>query len=131
LSREPARRLLRRLAVLLAAALPLVGCDDDLPGPEPGTLIVVITSPHGAEGAALLRVDQPVEWTAGGLVSVYERESAGGVILALVRQVAGPLQIELEVVDLRDPPTVELLQVAGPDDELRTDLDLYTVELRR
>jgi hypothetical protein len=129
-SREVTHRPARALAVLLAAVA-LGACEDDLPGPEPGTLTLVITSPNGPEGAALVHLDQPVEWTAGGILSVYEREAGGGVYLALVRVVAGQLQVELEVADLRDPPAVELLQVAGPDDELRADLGLYTVELRR
>jgi hypothetical protein len=119
------------LATLLTVSLALAACEDELPGPEPGWMTVTIDSPHGAEGAAMLFVDQPIGQVSQGPLRVFRREVDGGVRLAVMRAIPGGLNFRMQVEDVHQPPTVTLLQVGGPDNELRGDLDGYLVELAR
>lgn len=120
-------------AAFLAAlsVLVVVACGDDgTSGPEPGWLTVHIESPTGVEGAALLFVDQEIVRTSVGPLTIFTEPDGAGVRIAVLRATPGGLDFRIEVDDVNDPPAVELLQVAGPDDQLR-DLDAYSVELRR
>lgn len=124
------KRHIPTLVIFLAAAL-VAACDDEMPGPEPGWMTVVIESPHEAEGGVVLLFDQPIGRTSQGPVRIFRRDVEGGVRVAALREIPGGLDFRVEVEDVHQPPAVELLQVAGPDNELRADLDAYTVELRR
>lgn len=125
-------RSLRTPAACLVLALSLSTCGDDgTSGPEPGWLTVELQSPFGAEGAALFFVDQPVLDVSQAPLTIFTEEVQGGVRIAVLRATPGGLDFRIEVEDIDDPPTVELLEVAGPDDELRANIDTYRVELRR
>lgn len=121
----------RRTPFLVATVLVAAGlaaCDS---GPDPGFVTVELVSPQGAEGAFLVEVRGGA---AGAAVSadgtVFRHAVAGGERVAVIRDGAGPLSFRLEVADRGEPPAVELLQVAGPDDVLRADLGPYALEVR-
>ncbi len=124
---------MRRLPVrgtLLLALLLSAACESG-PAPGPGTLTASLVSPHGAEGAAVLRLHGP------GIEGVSSRdgwlfaEPAGGdtVAVAVVADAAGALTFRVAVADTLRPPAATVLQVADPDDVLRADLSGYRVEL--
>jgi hypothetical protein len=128
-SRSPRHPL---LLVLLVAVPALAACGDDAPAPEPGFVDVSLTSPNGAEGAAVFLVsDERVTRAETSSGVAYLRQATDGSRIVLVRDVGGDLAFRMEVEDVHRPPTVEVLEVAGPDDAVRVTLDGYRVEVGR
>ncbi len=98
------------------------------PGP-PGVLHAVLTSPAGAEGAAVL------ELTSAGLGEVtpvegrvFARQGAGVVTLIIILDEPGEITFRVSVADIRSPPTVTVLEVADVEDQLRASLEGYEVQ---
>jgi hypothetical protein len=118
------------IALLVATA----GCDDGevtTPVPVPGDLAISLVSPNGAEGAAVFETSDPgiVGIAAAGSVDAFHLEGAGGKsrIVVLLDQ-PGTIAFTLSVEDLNDPPQMEIVEVADPDNRLRAVLTGY--ELR-
>lgn len=122
---------LRRTALI--AALALTACTDAGPRPGPGTITATLRSPNGDEGAAVLLLAgegvtrvEPV-----GDTEVHASTSGDETRVVLINQLGGTLAFEVSVANLRGSLVADLIQVAGPDDALRTDLSGYRVELAR
>ena len=123
----PLRRFL-----LVAAALLLAACESG-PSPGPGPLTVTVLSPFGAEGAAVLTLRGPgIRGVAADGGWVFAEPSGGdSVSVVVVADPAGALTFRVEMADTLQRPTAAVVQVAGPDDALREELDRYTVEVVR
>ena len=118
------RRLLLALSVFLWAA-----CSDHGPVADSELLTATLVSPNGAEGAAVIVLYD----VRGGIAPVGDTElyqSHGDVLtrLVLINQVGGTLSFAVEVFAVGSPPVAVVLEVAGPDDELRASLSGYRVE---
>jgi hypothetical protein len=92
-------------------------------------LHAVLTSPAGAEGAAVL------ELTSAGLGEVtpvegrvFARQGAGVVTLIIILDEPGEITFRVSVADIRSPPTVTVLEVADVEDQLRASLEGYEVQ---
>ncbi len=125
-----------RSARLALAALTLlaVACADD-PVPGPGSLEAAVVSPNGDEGAAvLLLLGDGVDAVAGlGDTEVYASTSTSEsrTRVVLLHPTGGRLTFRVDVSDVTQPPAWAFEEVAGPDDELRTDVSGYSVEFVR
>ncbi len=99
----------------------------------PGTMTATLAGPNGAEGAAqIVILDEAVDGiTPIGDTEVYSQAGIGSTQIVLINQVGGELTFQLAVADTTQPPPTVVQEVAGPDDELRTDLSDYAVEYRR
>lgn len=117
---------------LLAPALLFVGCDGG-PGPGSGTLTATVVSPHGAEGAAVLKLHGPgIEGVGGSEGWVWGEAGSGDTVaVVVVADAAGALSFQVAVADTLQPLEGRVFQVAGPDDVLRDDLEAYRVEVAR
>jgi hypothetical protein len=110
----------------------LTGCDDEVqPIAEPGTIEVVVASPAGAEGAALIEVGAAVSGATSPGGQAFVRPVGASTRVAIVRTAGGELRVLFDVPDVHRPPEMRLLQVAGPDDQLRADLSGYRLEVSR
>lgn len=108
-------------------------CSDESPRSGPGTMTATLTSPNGAEGAAVVvLLEGGLEgFTAVGDVEMYAEVGAGSSRVVLVHPSGGDLAFRLAVPDTTQPPAWVIEQVAGPDDELRADVTRYTMEFAR
>ena len=116
--------------VTLYAVLALAACSDVGPSPGPGILTATLRSPSGDEGAAvLLLIGEGVdEVTAVGETEVFAITSGEATRVVLINQSGGTLSFNVAVRDLSWPLVALVREVAGPDDELRSDLGQYLVE---
>ncbi len=122
----------RRLLLVLLASFG-VACADEAPVSGPGTMTATLVGPNGTEGAALLVLlgDDIGAFTAIGGTEVYSNEGSTSTQVVLINQAGGELSFQVAVADTTSPPAVLIQEVAGPDDELRTPLDGYTLEFGR
>lgn len=114
-------------ALVLASA---TACDSG-PDPGPGTLTATVVSPNGAEGAAVLSVFGD---GLQGVSAVQGRafgELDGDTLRVVVVGDGGTLRFGLQVADTTRKPTGVVVEVAGPDDELRPSVAGYSVEFVR
>jgi hypothetical protein len=121
-----------KLSVLLVLAT-LVGCSDEGPVAEPGTLTATIAGPNGAEGAAvvLLLGDGVGTVAPAGDTEVFARAGDSQTRVVLVHPEGGALTFTVSVDDVTNPPATVVEEVAGPDDVLRGDVSAYSVEFTR
>lgn len=123
---------MRRLALLLGLAGLIAACDSGITRPTHEALTFTVTISGNAEesiGAALLnvagtpdRVAVPGGW---GLATA----ASGGTIVAAVLSGGRPtVRVVLDVV-ATEPPAVDLLQVAGSDNQVFPDPDAFTVDV--
>lgn len=129
--KNPTRKLARNLAVVLLLAL-AAGCDDLGPsGPRgPGSIGVDLVSPNGAEASAVLEV---VGGTGLGAVTVFggdvfyqHRSDTTRVVIVL--DTPGQISFRIRSQDVRNLPSVALVQVADGNDQLRDSLVGYGIE---
>lgn len=136
--RLPARSMIslrtRAWSALLTAALVLAACSTD-EGPQsgPGTMTATLSSPNGAEGAAVVTLlgDDIGAISAVGGTEVHSRAGDSSVRIVLINEAGGELAFQVAVADTTQPPSTVVVEVAGPDDELRPTVDGYTVEFAR
>lgn len=122
----------RPLFLLLVLALAsAISCGDEGTSPPPPTIFGArLASPADGDGAALLRLTGPVEQvttaTADTLL-LHTRADTTWVFVAL--RTPGELTFTVRTPELAGRPSATVLQVVGPDNALRDDLDAYTLEL--
>ncbi|HSG48067.1 MAG TPA: hypothetical protein VLA43_09665, partial [Longimicrobiales bacterium] len=122
--------LLRKL-LLPALVLVLQGCDDG-PVAAGGTLTVHLRSPNPAEGAARIQLVGRGMGTATALEGEVHTRTRGDTLEVLVlRPDPGILRFALQVEDTTRRPTGTVMQVAGPENTLRSGLAGYVVEVVR
>lgn len=112
--------------------LALFACSDEgPPSAEPGVVTVTLTSPAGPEGAALFSVAGEVgEVTMTG-GQAFARAEGALTRVAMVAHEPGTLSVRMEVANIHAPPALTLVQVAGPDDQLRAGLAGYSLKVDR
>ena len=121
---------MRKLFVWVSSVVLLASCDSTRPG-GPGTITAVVTSPNGAEGAAVLDVAGTVEaLTSNGDVSVYSTPSGAGTRAILVRLTPGQLSMKVRLADVSQIPQIAVVEVAGDDNKLRPSVAGYQVEFK-
>jgi hypothetical protein len=123
---------LARIAGIVAIAL-LAACGDDPPVPGPGTLTATLVGPNGDEGAAVVALfGDGIESISGiAPTQVFPRIDDEGARVVLVNQTGGLLEFQFALADTLQRPDVVIVEVAGPDDELRSDASAYSLELSR
>ena len=132
---------LRAYAAL--AAVVLTGSCADSPTasdrPEPGAMLVRLTTPHSDYGAAVFKLVLPEGMTTGipelsvpGL-EVFHRRVADTVRVAVFGSIENGELMRIAVPDLRQATrvTVTLVEVAGEDDALRESLAGYALSVVR
>jgi len=121
-----------RGAILFVASI-LAGCTDVGPRRGPGTLQATLDSPNGPEGAAVLvLVGEGVLGVSPlGESDVHSITVGEATRVVVINQAGGTLSFEVTMADLARPLVALVHEVAGPDDELRSDLSAYRVELQR
>jgi hypothetical protein len=121
---------MRKLFVSVVSFLLLTSCDSTRPD-GPGTLTAVVTSPNGAEGAAVLDIEGTVESvTANSNVSLYLTPSGQATRAILVRLTPGELSMKVSLPDVSRTPQITVVEVADGDNKLRPSVSGYHVELR-
>jgi hypothetical protein len=116
--------------LLFVAPLLLAACTDLGQPQGPGTFTATLRSPNGLEGAAvvLLVGEGVLGVDPGGDTEAYTVTSGGTTRIVLINKSGGTLAFDVAMADLSRPPLALVREVAGPDDELRTDLAQYRVE---
>lgn len=119
--------------IAVTAGFAVGACDEEVTPPEPvsGTLVVSLTSPNGAEGAAVL------ETSAEGIVGVaneagqaFYRQGGDTSRIVVILDEPGEVRFTLEVEDVNTPPELEIVEVADGANELRADLTGYEVVIQ-
>ncbi len=119
--------------LLTAAALAFLSCDEGaLPEPPvPGDLAVVLLSPNGLEGAAVL------ETTDGGILQITSVggqtthwRTGGATRIVVLLDAPGEIRFTLSVDNVESPPEITIIEVADGDNRLRDDLSGYSVSLQ-
>ena len=121
-------------AVLGVLALTVWACQDSTgpSGPQgPGAFEVSLVSPNGAEGSAVLSMTGGTELgeitTTGGEVYFHHAGGSSKVIVLLDRP--GSIRFRVETQEVADIPSVAVEQVADGDDELRTSVSGYQIQI--
>ena len=124
---------MRNRSVLLLLAGLFVGCSDEAPVAAPGSLNVTVASPNGAEGAAivLLLGDGVQSVSAVPPTELYAGGGSSQTRVVLFHPTGGDLMFEVAVTDTTNLPAWVVEEVAGPDDELRSDVTAYSLEFGR
>lgn len=96
-------------------------------------MTATLSSPSGSEGAAVLTLlgDDIGAISAVGGTEVHSRAGNGSVRVVLISEAGGELAFRVAVADTTQPPSAVVVEVAGPDDELRPTIDGYSVEFGR
>jgi hypothetical protein len=121
------------LMLVALAVTSAVACEDSGPtGPSgPGVITVELASPGGPEGSAVFEVSGGGGFTsvAATGAEVYYDLRADLVRVVVIMDGPGQIRFRLGTADVGDLPTVTVLQVADGDDQLRSSLAGYEVEL--
>jgi hypothetical protein len=121
------------LMLVALAVPPLLACEDSGPaGPSgPGVIDVDLVSPSGPEGSAVFEVSGSARFTSVAAVGAEVYYELGLDLARVVVIMDGPGQVRfrLGTDDVGKLPAVTVLQVADGDDQLRSSLAGYEVEL--
>lgn len=119
--------------MIAACALLAAACSDEPPAAPPdlsGVVTARLISPNGAEGAAVFEVNaEAVESVLVDSVQAFTVTLDDRLWIALVRADAGEIRADLSVRDTTAALDPELIEVAGPSNELRRSLNGYSLEL--
>ncbi len=122
--------ILRRLLTLLVVIAWAVGCDDG--PPVPGALTVYVVSPNGLESAAIVELDgvfDQVEAAPTG--AVFSEVADGRTRIVVVMRSQGDVWFQVFVPNVNEPPAATVLEVAGPSNDLRADLEGYRLQFEQ
>jgi len=129
-----ATRRTSALGMVMLLVTTLASCNDNPTSgdvQQPGEMTATLISPNGAEGSALLEVSSgtvlgvaPVE----SYVHVY-RVAANPVRIVVLRLQPGDIAFRLTTGDVNRPPELRIVDVGGPDDQLRPSLSGYSVQV--
>jgi hypothetical protein len=92
---------------------------------------VELLSPNGAEGAAVFEVTGGTglgEVTAEG-GEVYQQNAGGTITVVVILDNPGRVRLQVRAENVRQLPSVRVVQVAGGDNQLRSSLSGYEVEI--
>lgn len=120
---------MRRL-LLIATAFLVAGCLEESPGPGAGTVTATVVGPNGPEGAAVVVLlgSGITNVTGVGDTEAFSEQHDDGTQIVLISQNGGTLTFTATIPDLSLPPAHVVQQVAGIDDELRSDVTAYSIE---
>jgi hypothetical protein len=105
------------------------------PGEEggPGYLEITLGSPHGAEGAAVVRLqggkDLGPVYSIGGETLYQHFEDSSKVVVVL--DDPGEISFRVRTENVRRLPEVTVVQVADGENQLRASTSGYSVEVAR
>lgn len=125
-------RIRARTLMGLTLLVAIFACDVNEPEvPVPSDLVLRIATPHPGEGAVLLRIIGPGLSTVKPVrpdYDVHVRTVEGTLRVAVFGQLVPGDLIRFTVPDMTDAEryTVELVEVAGPDNALRPSLNGYS-----
>ncbi len=124
-----ASRLAAALACIVVFLFLACGEEATQPAPVPGDLAVSLISPNGIEGAAVLETVEEGILEITSEVGQAHHWRAGDVsrIVVLLDE-PGEIRFTLSVADLNRPPQLRVVEVADPDNRLRSLLVGYVVE---
>lgn len=117
----------------IVGLLVLAACSDEAPVAGPGTFTGELVGPNASEGAAVVVLIGDGIQSVGSVGDSEAHASIGSEAtqVVLINQVGGALTFTVAVADTTQPLTALVQQVAGPDDELRSDVTAYSVEFAR
>lgn len=115
---------------MLVLGAVFAACGDEGPSPPAtaGTVEVRLVSPHGIEGAMVVEVAHFGQTAQPASGALHQRQDGGGLRVLVIGNGSEPLAFQLPLPDVTDPPVHRIIEVAGPDDRLRTDLEGYRLE---
>jgi len=138
--RAPGAERLSSLSAAILFIFAIAGCDasrsSEAAPPEPGHLSIRFETAHAAEGAVRLRLEGPGIGTVTAaqqdalVFSRADGSSAEIVVLGTLKSGA-LLRFEVSDVDRFDEYSASVVEVAGPDNALRTDLTEYALQILR
>jgi hypothetical protein len=109
----------------------VASCDSGPPVPMgPGQLDGLLFSPNGAEGAAVLQLtgaDIGAIELEGG--SVFRETDGFTTRIVVILDEPGDIQFRVYVAERSEPPEAAVVEVADGDNQLRTQLGGYRIEL--
>lgn len=121
----------RMIAVGLTVAA--VGCGTEAPVAAPGTLTASLVGPAAEEGAAVVvLVGEAIDSVMSiGSADVFASVGTEGTQVVVIHPTGGLLEFAVAVSDTTQPISAVVQEVAGPNDELRSELAAYSVDFRR
>ncbi len=123
--RLPMRRRLPLLAFLLFWN---VGCNDS----QPGEIEVFLVSPNGLEAAVIVELDGVFDQiSAPASAVVFSEVVDGRTRVAIIMRTYGDVWFSVFVPSVSDPPQARVLEVAGPKNEIRDDVESYALQFGR
>jgi hypothetical protein len=121
---------MRRLSIPLL--LCTLACGDAGPRSGPGTLTATLTSPNGAEGAAVVEIfGEGIGGVAALDGRIFAERRGDTVRVVIVSEPAGALRFSVEVSDTTRRPGGVVVEVADPTDQIRPTVSGYGLEFRR
>lgn len=129
----PRSRSAPRAALVSLGLALLAGCGDAPSDPPvPRDMMAVLVSPSGSEGAAVLDLSgggfSEIRADTGTTLFVEPSGDASRVVLILDEP--GAIRFRLRLENEKQPPRVDVVEVAGGDNALR-DPAAYTVRFER
>lgn len=124
----------RRRFALLAPALLVMACNDSTEPPRGGTYTARLQSPHGAEGAASIRLmGTGITSVASATGTLFAGEPAAGAgqSIVVVQEPAGTIEFTVTVAAGHDAPTAQVVVVVDGADQPRASLAGYSVAFSR
>jgi hypothetical protein len=120
----------RRLLTFLVVIAWAVGCDDG--PPIPGAVTVYLVSPNGLESAAIVELDGVFDQVeAAPSAAVFSEVADGRTRIVVVMRSPGDVWFQVFAPNVNEPPTATVLEVAGPLNDLRADLEGYRLQFER
>lgn len=117
--------------LVAAAALAFLACGDDGPSEPPpgaGDLVAHLISPYGNEGAAVFETtDAGISSVACDGCDIYHNRVDGTSRIVVLMDTSGEIRFTMSVADRQSPPELQVIEVAGPDNQTRDDVSLYAV----
>jgi len=118
----------RQLPLLAFLVLWNAGCSDS----QPGEIEVFLLSPNGREAAAIVELEGMFDQvTAPTSAVVFSEIVDGRTRVAIMMRNFGDVWFRVFVPSLSDPPAARVLEVAGPNNEIRDDVEGYTLQFGR